>query len=367
MGSIVYYLYSLYSCYRFFSQKEEVNVDFSPPISILKPLWGLEYNLEENLTSFIIQNYPQYQIIFCVRDKHDPVILLVEKLINRYADRDLKLIVNDRIIGYNYKVSNLANGLKYCDYNLILIADSDIEVKEDYLKKIVQPLQQEKVGVVTCLYQSLSHNFTGIIESLGVACNFIPNVLTARQLEGVKFAFGSTILIRKKILEKIGSFERIANSLADDFLLGNLPTKLGYETVLSNYIVKHQITEEIFNHYLKRQIRWFRCIRVQRFKGYLGMIFTYGTINSIIFCLFNHLSFFSLIVLIITLSLKLLLNYKLSFKYLNNDTIIQYLGLIFVVDLIRFYIWSIALFGNKIKWGNNHFILKSNGELSIDS
>ncbi|MGI0483330.1 bacteriohopanetetrol glucosamine biosynthesis glycosyltransferase HpnI [Geminocystis sp. CENA526] len=363
LGSIVYYLYSLYSCHSFFSLENKINPHFSPSISILKPLWGLETNLEKNLTSFINQDYPDYQIVFCVRDKDDPVILLVEKLIAKYPQQDLKLVVFDRIIGYNYKVSNLANGLKYCHHDLILIADSDIEVKEDYLKTIVQPFQDKKVGVVTCLYQSFADNYTGIIESLGVACNFIPNVLIARNLEGVKFAFGSTILMRKKVLEEIGSFERIANSLADDFLLGNLPTKLGYQTVLVNYIVNHGIEKESFNQYLQRQIRWFRCIKFSRFQGYIGMIFTYGIVNSILFALFNSFNLLSSLLLIILFSFKLIIGYQLGFKYLNNQNIKEYLGLIFIVEIIRFYIWLIGLFGNKIIWKNQSFSINSKGEL----
>ncbi|WP_017293992.1 bacteriohopanetetrol glucosamine biosynthesis glycosyltransferase HpnI [Geminocystis herdmanii] len=363
LGSIVYYLYSLYSCHSFFSLENKINPDFSPPISILKPLWGLETNLEENLTSFINQNYPLYQIVFCVRDKDDPVIFLVEELIVKYSQQDLKLVVIDRVIGYNYKVSNLANGFPYCDYDLILIADSDIEVKKDYLSTIVQPLQDEKVGVVTCLYQSFADNYIGIIESLGVAYNFIPNVLTARQLEGINFAFGSSILIRKKVLEKIGNFQRIANSLADDFLLGNLPTKLGYQTVLVNYIVKHHIEKESFDNYFKRQIRWFRCIKVARFKGYLGMIFTFGIVNSFIFSIVLYFNVLSLSLLLITFFLKLILSYNIGFKYLKNITIKNYLGLVVVVDFMQFYIWLIALFGNKIKWKNSQFILNQKGEL----
>lgn len=365
LGSIVYYLFSWYSCHGFFSLKNKIDNDFSPPISILKPLWGLETNLEQNLTSFINQNYPHYQIIFCVRDKDDPVIILVEKLIVQYFSRDLKLIVNDRVIGYNYKVSNLANGFQYCDHDLILIADSDIRVKEDYLTTIVQPLQNNKVGVVTCLYQSFADNYIGIIESLGVACNFIPNVLIARQLEGINFAFGSSILIRKKVLEEIGNFERIANSLADDFLLGNLPTKLGYQTVLVNYVVNHQIEKESFNNYLQRQIRWFRCIKIERFKGYLGMIFTFGIVNSVLFSIVNYFNFLSLLLLLITFLLKLILSYNLGFKYLKNITIKNNLGLIFMVDFLQFYIWLIALFGNKIKWKNSHFTLNKKGELTL--
>lgn len=366
LGSIVYYLFSLYSCHGFFSLENKIDHNFSPPISILKPLKGLETNLEENLTSFINQNYPNYQIIFCVREQDDPVILLIKKLIAQYYFQDIKLIVNDRLIGYNYKVSNLANGFQYCDHDLILIADSDIRVKKDYLRTIVQPLKDKKVGVVTCLYQSFADNYIGIMESLGVACNFIPSVLMARQLEGITFAFGSSILMRKKVLEEIGNFEGIANSLADDFLLGNLPTKLGYQTVLADCIVNHQIEKESFNNYLERQIRWFRCIKIQRYKSYLGMIFTFGIFNSLMFSIISYFDYLSLSLLLLNFFLKLILSYNLGFKYLKNSTIKNNLGLIFIVDLLQFYIWLIALFGNKIKWKNNYFTLTKEGELTLN-
>jgi len=364
LGSIFYYLYSIYSAQKFFLFKDNIKWDFYPPISILKPLYGLEVNIVENLTSFIQQNYPSYQIIFCVREKDDPVINIVNNLIDNFPNYDLKLVVNNRLIGYNYKVSNLANGLEFCDYDLILIADSDIQVKPDYLATIIKPFQDEKVGIVTCLYQSLGNSLVSIIESIGICCDFIPSVLTARQLEGVKFAFGSTILIRKKVLERLGNFETIANSLADDFLLGNLTTTLGYEVILSNYIVTHNIEEETFNNYFLRQIRWFRCIKIQRFKGYLGMIFTQGLINSIIFMVMSKFSLLSLLLLLITFSLRLILGYLVGVKYLKNETCTQYLGLVFFVDIIRFFIWLIGLFGNKIQWKDNHFILDKNGQIS---
>lgn len=365
LGSIFYYLYSIYSAKTFFAIEEEINDNFFPPISILKPLCGLDSNITENLTSFIQQNYPEYQIIFCVREKDDPVISIVQNLINNFPDHDLKLVVNDRLIGYNYKVSNLANGLEFCDHDLILIADSDIKVKSDYLASIVKPLQDEKVAVVTCLYQSLGNHWVSIIDSIGVGCDFIPSVLTARQLEGVKFAFGSTIVIRKEVLNKIGNFETISNSLADDFLLGNLSAKLGYEVILSNYIVNHNIEEENFNNYLSRQIRWFRCIKIQRFSGYLGLIFAQGIISSLIFLLINNFSFFSLILLIITFSLRLFLAYYVSVKYLKNETCRKYLALVFLVDILRCYIWLLGFFGNRIKWRENNFILDKNGQLRI--
>lgn len=362
--SIAYYCFCLYAIESFFKVENNLHSDFTPAISILKPLCGLEKNLEKYLTSFINQRYPQYQIIFCVREQNDSVISLVEKLIKKFPQQDLKLVVSDRIIGHNYKVSNLANGLEYCKHDLILMADSDIEVREDYLTTIVQPLKNEKVGVVTCLYQSHGNNFISILESLSIAGHFIPNVLTAEKVEGIQYAFGSTILIRKKVLQEIGSFSNLANSLADDFLLGNLPKKLGYQVVLSHYLVEHHIEEENLSNYIDRQIRWYRGIRVQRFAGYLGLLLTQGNIVSVFFALISLGSPLSLVLLLISFFSRLLMLYKIGIEKLKNKTIYNYLELIVFVDFLIFYVWFIALFGNRIRWRNHEFILDKQGQLT---
>lgn len=364
MGAIAFYVYSIYGVKSFFEEEIDINESFSPGISILKPLCGLEDNLRENLTSFIQQNYPQHQIIFCVRDVNDPVIILVQELMASFPEKDLQLIVCDRIFGYNYKASNLVNGLPHCDYDFILIADSDIEVKADYLKTIIQPFQEEKIAVVTCLYESVGNHLVSILESLNMSGNFIPRVITAKKLEGVKFAFGSTIVIRKKVLEEIGNFDQLINNIADDFLLGNLPTKLGYRVKLVNYIVTHHVGKETFINYLTRQIRWLKCIRVQRFWGYIGMIFTQGIATSTIFLCISNFKFFAFLLLIITYFLRLNLAYQVGIKYLKNSTCYQYLGLTILVDFINLYIWIKALFGNQIKWRDNEFIVNKDGELS---
>lgn len=365
LGAIAFYLSSICGVKKFFERKTLIDEDFTPPISILKPLCGLEDNLKENLISFIKQDYPQYQIIFCVREPDDPVIILVEELISSFPDYHLKLVRCDRTFGYNYKVSNLINGLPHCDYDFILIADSDIEVKPDYLKTVIQPFKEEKIGVVTCLYQSRGNDLISILESLNMSGNFIPRVLTAKELEGVKFAFGSTIIIRKKVLELIGNFDKLANNIADDFLLGNLPTQLGYQVELVNYIVTHHTGKETLKNYLTRQIRWLKCILIQGLFRYLGMIFTQGIVVSTLYMIVNPFNFSVLILLFTTYAIRLYLAYLVGVKYLNNPTSFQYLGLTILVDFINFYLWIIAFFDNKIKWRNHKFTVNKKGELSL--
>jgi ceramide glucosyltransferase len=365
--AIFYYVFSLDSA-RDFSlninqAQEQNNSNYNPPVSILKPLCGLEANSYVNLGSFVKQNYPQYQVIFCVKESTDPIIKVVEQIIKDFPSYDLSLVVNNRLIGTNFKISNLANGLDCAKHEILVLADSDIRVDDNYLQTIIQRLQDEKVGVVTCLYKSKSEGLMAIFEGIGVACDFFPSVLTARKLEGIKFAFGSTIVIRKKVLDELGGFKTIAESLADDYLLGNLPAKLGYQVVLSSYIVNHEIGEESVKDYWLRQVRWYRCIRVERFWGYLGIIFTQGTVISILILIVSGFSFTGIILSLVLLILRLYTAYFVGLKILQDPTAEKYLGLVFITDLLRFVIWLTALFGNTIEWRGKKFKLIKGGKL----
>jgi ceramide glucosyltransferase len=366
LGSIIYYLLSIYVSKDFFNpeNKEISKSNFTPAISILKPLCGIPANAYENLASFLCQNYPQYQVIFCVRDRDDPVIKLIEKLIKDFPDADISLVINPRLIGHNLKVSNLANGLELAKYEIIVMADSDIQVEKNYLQQIIKPLENEKVGVVTCLYNSVGQGWIANLDGIGIACDFVPSVLIAKKLEGIKFAFGATIVIRKKVLEAIGNFKAIADNLADDFLLGNLATKLGYQVVLSNYIVKHHIGKESWQDFCRRQIRWLRCIKGERFWSYLGIIFTQGTVTSLLFLIASHGSLIGILVCLTTLMLRLLMAYLIGFKKLKDPVAQNFLGLVFVSDLLRFILWVWALFGNTVQWRGKKFQLVNGTKLS---
>lgn len=362
-ASIFYYIFSLYYSSLFFNDNPTTDDNFHPPVSIIKPLCGLEDNLKANLTSFIHQEYPQYQIVFCVQNPTDAAIPIVKELIKNFPDKDLRLVVSDRKIGYNYKVSNMANGFAFCDYDFILIADSDIEVKPDYLKTVIQPFKDEKVGVATCLYQPVATNWLGIIESLNVMGDFIPKVLTAVQTRGVNFAFGSTIIIRRKVLEAIGGFGAIANNLADDFLLGFLPHQLGYRGELVNYFVRHHQGEENFKDYINRQIRWQKCILSQGLLSYLGLIFTQGTITSTLLVLINPQNPLSIFLMFLTLLLRITLAYTVGVVFLKNQKSSRYIWLVIVSDFLNFYTWILALSKREIMWRGRRFRVKKYGYL----
>jgi ceramide glucosyltransferase len=364
LTSIVFYFYSLYAASCFFQEKTLHNANFHPSVTILKPLRGLDSHTYDNLLSFCHQDYPNFQVVFTVRDHNDPVIAITEQIINQFPDLAIDLVISDYTIGHNLKVSNLHNALKKTKHDILVIADSDIRVKSDYLQKVVQPLCDPQVGVVTCLYNSLTQGYISAFESLAIATEFHPRVLTARKLEGMKFAFGSTIVIRRQVLEEIGGFSAIADYLADDYKLGNLPYKQGYQVQLSSYIVQHTLEDVNIHNFIDRQIRWFKCIKNERFWGYLGLIFTSGTANSLLFLLIVLGEKIGWLMLSLTWGIRLIIAWIFGILFFKDPSVKKMFILIPLRDLVSFSIWFYSLFGNKVRWREETFILLGKGKLN---
>ncbi|MBD1215734.1 MAG: bacteriohopanetetrol glucosamine biosynthesis glycosyltransferase HpnI [Aphanizomenon flos-aquae Clear-A1] len=366
LSAVLFYTYGVYTAIIFLRDSPPINPEFHPPVTILKPLCGIDQGTYTNLASFCQQNYPQYQIIFSVRSSTDPSIEVIEKLIQQFPEIDINLLVKDQIIGANLKISNLANAVTIAKYDILVIADSDIRVGSEYLKTVIQPLQDQKVGVVTCLYRSTAQGIATILEAICTATDFQVGILVSKQLEGIKFALGSTIVIRKTTLTKIGGFAAVADYLADDYQLGYLPTQIGEKVVLSNYIVEHGLGHSSLLDSINRQIRWARCIRVSRPWGYGGLIFTFGTISSLLLLITNSGSIFSWLVFSITFLMRLIMAWLIGVKLLNDSVTKKYFWLIPIADIVRFIIWCCGFFGNTIKWRGTKFKLVKDGKLEID-
>src|ERR1700689_3660412 len=211
-----------------------------PPISTLKPVKGTDPEIYESFRSHCLQDYPQYEIIFGVIDPNDPAIESVKKLQQEFPDRRIHLLVCPKILGANVKVSNLAQMLAEARYDYLIVNDSDIRVEPDYLRRVIAPLADLRVGMVTCLYRGVAAATLGSrLESLGISTDFCAGVLAAFRLEGgIRFGLGSTLAFRRVDLKKIGGFESISNHLADDYELGARISSLGVLVKLSDVVVE---------------------------------------------------------------------------------------------------------------------------------
>jgi ceramide glucosyltransferase len=363
LSAICYYCYAIYAAIEFFSHPTQIDPDFHPPISIIKPICGLDIDTYENFASFCFQDYPEYEIIFGVRDEGDPCVEVVREIIDNFPEIDIRLVVSDRTLGTNLKVSNLANAAELAKYDILVLADSDVRVDANYLRQLIQPMRDTAVGVVTCLYRPLVRGSVAILEAVGISTEYHASVLVARSLEGMKFALGPTIAIRKTVLEAIGGFPAIADYLADDYQLGYQPARAGYKVVLSDYIIDHAIATESFTDLIHRQTRWYFCTRVSRPWGYLGLIFSHGTAISLLFAIATGGSFLGWAVLCVTWITRLAMGWVVGVRCLHDLVAKKFLWLIPLRDLIGFGIWCYCFVGNTIEWRGRRLKLTTDGKL----
>ena len=248
-----------------------------PPVTLLKPLCGAEQELYSCLRSFCDQDYPRFQIVFGVSDAADPAVAVVARLRREFPRLELKLAVDRRQHGSSRKVSNLINMMPLARHDVLVIADSDVRVGRDYLARVTAPLEDRRVGIVTCSYVGApGPGLWSLLGSLFINDWFAPSVRVAALFGSRAFSFGATIAIRREVLARIGCFATIANQLADDYRLGELTRALGLSTVLSDVVVETCVDEPSFGHLVRHELRWLRTIRIVRPMGYALSFVTFG-------------------------------------------------------------------------------------------
>ena len=347
-------------------RQRELGTNFTPPISILIPVRGADEETYETFSSFCHQDYPRFQLLFGCRDTDDSAVPVIRKLQSEFPNIKIEIIISANEIGTNAKVSNLQNIFQHALHEYIFIVDSDIKVEPDYLRCVVAPLQKSNVGMVTCLYRGArAKSFASLLENIGLSSTFGPEVMTSRMLEGVKFALGSTIAMRRETLNKIGGFAAIADFLADDFWLGFLTAKEGVEIIISDVVVDHLPKKETMISMLKHQLRWNKAVRLSRPKGYAGLILTYGIVTS--FLLLVALKFSSAAggVFVVTLTVRLLTAVFGGVILMKDMTLLKSLWLLPIRDFIGFGVWLVGLFGKKVEWRGVQYSLTKDGKLRL--
>jgi ceramide glucosyltransferase len=364
LAANVYYVLSIVAAFRFFSKSKWNEGGKLQPVTIMIPLHGDDFDAYDNYARFCRQDYPQYQIVFGVREAQDSSVPIVRQLIADFPDRDIDLVISEKTIGPNLKVSNLQNMLERVKYEQIIIVDSDIRVDTHYLRKVLAPLLDERVGLVTCLYRAAeAPDFAAKLEAVGITAEFAPGVLMAWMLEGVKFALGSTMATTRTRLEAIGGFRALADYLADDFMLGNLIEKDGFEVRLSDHVVETAMQPVGFTGMMRHQIRWARSTRISRPLGYLGLILTYGTALALLNVAVDRASTISLMLLAATLVVRLTMGWVIGVHWLSDKVLKRYFWLVPVRDLLSFIIWCSSWVGHTVEWRGLLFAVSRNGKM----
>jgi ceramide glucosyltransferase len=368
VSSSMYYLLCLRSGARFLREQKATSkapTQFLPPISILKPLKGTDPEIYESFRSHCLQDYPGYEIIFGVSDPNDAAIDSVKELQREFPDRRIQLVVSQKILGANVKVSNLAQMLAEARYDHLIVNDSDIRVEPDYLRRVAAPLADSRVGMVTCLYRGVASATLGSrLEALGISTDFCPSVLAARQLEGgIRFGLGSTLVFRRAELEKIGGFTSFVDYLADDYELGKRIAGLGLTVKLSEVVVETYLPSYRLPEFFAHQLRWARGVRDARAGGYLGLMFTFGVMWALLALAASQAALWAWSALAITLLLRFAVALFVGSGVLADREVLKYAWLIPVRDLLAVAVWIVSLGGHTVTWRGDRFHLKD-GKLS---
>ena len=366
----IYYVIAIVSSSRFFwgvpAGKSPAIADgksFLPPVSILKPNRGLDPDAYENFASFCRQNYPDYEIIFCIDDPAEPVVAVLDELRRNFPDCQIRVLYGSGRNAVNDKVAKLARLVAEARHEVVVINDSDVRVDPDYLRTIVAPLADQKVGAVTCFYVPILE--TGIvdyIQEIGMASDFYAGILVAKYLDGVKFALGPTIATTRTHLSAFGGYEAIENRPADDMLVGRLIAEQGCEVVLLPYAIDTVADYRSLGDLFLKRLRWMVVMRNLRPAGHLGLIFTQGLPWSIAAIALCPTATVAGAYLGAYVFLRVLMTWVIGIRGLNQPSLWKKLPLIPVWDAMALAIWLLSFTRNTIRWRNAEYSIR-NGEL----
>jgi ceramide glucosyltransferase len=366
--SCLYYLLCLWSAAKFLRAQRTASRNteqFIPPVSILKPLKGTDPEMYESFRSHCFLDYPEYEIIFGVSEAGDPAVENVTKLQREFPERKIQLIVCSEILGTNVKVSNLAQMLASAQFDHLIINDSDIRVEPDYLSRVIAPLADPHIGLVTCPYRGVAAATLGSrLEALGIGTDFFPGVLAAHELEGgIRFGLGSTLAFRRADLGKIGGFKPIVDYLADDYELGKRIADLGLKVILSEVVVETFLPAYRFRDFLAHQLRWARGVRGARSGGYFGLIFTFSVFWALIGLVASKGALWAWGAFFVTLLLRFAVAGLVGRRILWDCRIAKDFWLIPLRDLIAVGVWFASFAGHTVTWRGDRFHLE-NGKLN---
>ena len=325
-----------------------------PKVSVLKPLKGLDDQLEENLRSFFELDYSHYEVIFGLNTHADPAFDVVRKLTLEYAHISAKIVISDFEIGLNPKINNLYNMDGQATGEYLLISDSNTRVQRNFLKQMVQELRQPDVGLVTATLRGVgAKQPAAVMENLHINAYISPNVFVAHALSGIPVVIGKSILIPRHLLQQMGGFAAFKNYLAEDYLLGLRTKELGYRVRTIPALVDNVNVNWSFKHFLNRHTRWAKMRRSMHLHHYIIESFSNPVALSVILAFLLHNALGIEQAAAVTL-LKMMHDRYVSGLVRSDLRWYHYL-LVPLKDLLIGVLWFIPFLSYKVNWRNNYF------------
>jgi ceramide glucosyltransferase len=359
----IYYALAIFSSSRFFlaarTNKGEATPEFLPPVSNLKPVRGLDPEAYENFASFCRQDYPDYEILFCIGDTSDPAYSVLQRLIRDFPERQIRIVIGLDRIATNDKVAKLARLVEEAAHEHLVISDSDVRVEPDYLRKVIAPLANPTTGAVTCFYVPTKEStLVQRLQDVGMISDFYPGILVAKQLDGVKFALGPTIATTRTRLDAFGGYASIENRPADDLLVGRLIAEQGYEVELLSYAISTVADYQSLNELFHKRLRWITVMRHMRPWGHLGLIFTLGLPWALLAILLLPTSAIAASYLGGYLIVRVVLTLLVGSWGLKQPGIWKKLLLIPLWDGMASFIWLASFTRRTIRWRGRDYLMR---------
>jgi ceramide glucosyltransferase len=342
--------------------------EFTPPLTLLKPVHGAEPGLEAHLASFFEQDYPQYEILFCAREPNDAGLETARRVAARYPHIPVKFLSTGEPAYINAKVASMEAMEAAAAYEILVISDSDVRVTPDYLRAVALPFADPRVGAMTCPYRGVAAEggLWARLEAVGMSVEMTSGVLVARKLEGMQFVLGPTMAFRREAIRKMGGFRVTADYCADDFVLGNETYKLGQTVVLSHHAIDHMVINSTFVSSLKHQVRWMKSTRFSRPKGHFGTALTFslpfGLLGLVAAALLGHWGWV-LGLLGWAVATRLALSLAVGRLVVREPSWFGLLVLYPIRDLMGFGFWASSYLGSRILWRGRVFQLLPGGKM----
>jgi ceramide glucosyltransferase len=354
VGPLVYYCLAIYSGLVYFRRLRKLpplDRSFSPAVSILKPVRGLDHHAYENFASFCGLDYAEYEILFAVADADDPIIPVIEKLHEDHPTQAIRLIVGVEQLGLTLKTNSLVRLAREAAHEFLVINDSDVRVEQDYLRDVVAPFADPKVGCVTAFFRSMTEGgFATDVDAVGVPTDSSASTLVARTLGSLDFALGWTMATTKTHLAEIGGFESLVNHHSDDFALGNEIFKRGYRIELMRKPVWMVFPRETLRDFFNHELRWSILLKNLRPSGYAAMAMTFGLPWAVLVALVVPSLTVALSYFAAYLALRLTVAWTIGVWGLQDPVVRKKIWLVPIRDALNFCVYLASFFSNTVRW-----------------
>jgi ceramide glucosyltransferase len=369
LAGIVFLIISCWWVRRFFAPSAHASAgsgeppDFAPPVSLLKPVRGLDQGAYDNFASFCRQDYPSFEVLFATDSADDPAVPVIEQITRDFPEAGVRHLVTSAQTVPNPKASCLAALTREAAHSIVVISDSDMRVQPDYLRRVVAPLAWPDVGLVTCCYRGARPvTFTAKLEALYMGLTFLPQVVVARSLLDMRFALGATMALRTADLDAAGGWEAAGHYLAEDTRVAQRVAALGKKVVLSQYIVDSFLGPTTWRDQWDREVRWARTNRVNLPRAYPGLLLTLPVPFALVLLPLDPAGILGWGTLAAALAVRWVTAWLVT-AYTANQALRRWLVWLPLRDLLSGLVWCTGAVGRKVLWRGRLHRVRRDGRL----